>query len=94
MKKRSLSMEASLRMALNSGLAEKADQEIINGSKGLLNGSNLGAHNVAAVYGLRGLPLGVLLRPSRWPLCDWARHAPYRDGQWHLRACRHGLQIE
>ena len=49
MKKRSLSMEASLRMALNSGLAEKADQEIINGSKGLLNGSNLGAHNVAAV---------------------------------------------
>ena len=42
-------MEASLRMALNSGLAEKADQEIINGSKGLLNGSNLGAHNVAAV---------------------------------------------
>ena len=42
-------MEASLRMALNSGLAEKSDFEIINGSKGLLNGSNLANHNVSAV---------------------------------------------
>ena len=42
-------MEASLRMALNSGLAERADFEIINGAKGLLNGSNLANHNVSAV---------------------------------------------
>ena len=42
-------MEASLRMALNSGLAEKSDFEIINGAKGLLNGSNLANHNVSAV---------------------------------------------
>ena len=42
-------MEASLRMALNSGLAEKADQEIVSGSEGLLNGTNLPNHNVSAV---------------------------------------------
>ena len=42
-------MEASLRMALNSGLAEKSDFEIVNGAKGLLNGSNLANHNVSAV---------------------------------------------
>ena len=41
-------MESSLRMALNSGLAEKADLEIINGSDGLLNGTNLDNHNVSA----------------------------------------------
>ena len=43
------SMDASLRMALNSGLAEKADQEIVNGSEGLLNGTNLANHNTAAI---------------------------------------------
>ena len=42
-------MESSLRMALNSGLAEKADLEIINGSDGLLDGTNLANHNVSAI---------------------------------------------
>ena len=43
------SMDSALRMALNDGLAEKADQEIVNGSDGLLNGTNLPNHNTAAV---------------------------------------------
>ena len=43
------SMDSALRMALNDGLAEKADQEIVNGSDGLLSGTNLPDHNTAAV---------------------------------------------
>ena len=42
-------MDSALRMALNSGLAEKADQEIVNGSDGLLNGTNLANHNTSAL---------------------------------------------
>ena len=42
-------MDSALRMALNEGLAEKADQEIVNGSEGLLNGTNLDNHNAGAV---------------------------------------------
>ena len=43
------SMDSALRMALNDGLSEKADQEIVNGSDGLLSGSNLPDHNTGAV---------------------------------------------
>ena len=43
------SMDSALRMALNDGLAEKADQEIVNGSDGLLSGTNLPDHNTGAV---------------------------------------------
>ena len=42
-------MDSALRMALNDGLAEKADQEIVNGSDGLLSGTNLPDHNTGAV---------------------------------------------
>ena len=42
-------MDASLRMALNEGLGEKADEELINGSEGLLNGTNLPNHNAGAI---------------------------------------------
>ena len=42
-------MDSALRMALNDGLAEKADQEIVNGSDGLLNGTNLANHNASAI---------------------------------------------
>ena len=43
------SMDSALRMALNDGLAEKADHEIVNGSDGLLSGTNLPDHNTGAV---------------------------------------------
>ena len=43
------SMDSALRMALNDGLAEKADQEIVNGADGLLNGTNLPNHNTSAL---------------------------------------------
>ena len=42
-------LDASLRLALNSGLQEKLDQQAINGSAGLLNGTNLPNNNVNAV---------------------------------------------
>ena len=42
-------LDAALRLALNSGLQEKLDQQAINGSDGLLNGTNLDNNNVNAV---------------------------------------------
>ena len=42
-------MDPSLRMALNMGLEEKIDYEVIAGSDGLLNGMNLANHNVSAI---------------------------------------------
>ena len=42
-------LDASLRLALNGGLQERLDQQAINGSGGLLNGSNLPNNNVNAV---------------------------------------------
>ena len=42
-------MESSLRMALNSGLAEKADKEIVSGTEGLLTSTNLDNNNVSAI---------------------------------------------
>ena len=41
-------MGDSLRMALNEGLSEGADQKIIAGASGLLTGANLTAHNAVA----------------------------------------------
>ena len=43
------SLDSSLRLALNGGLQEALDQQAINGSDGLLNGSNLSNHNVSSV---------------------------------------------
>ena len=42
-------MDPSLRMALNGGLEEKLDYEVIAGTDGLLTGANLPNNNVAAV---------------------------------------------
>ena len=38
-------MDAALRMALNSGLEEKLDYEVLRGTEGLLTGSKLANHN-------------------------------------------------
>ena len=43
------SLDASLRLALNGGLEEALDQQAINGSDGLLNGTNLSNNNVTAL---------------------------------------------
>ena len=42
-------LDAALRLALNGGLQEKLDQQAINGSDGLLNGTNLDNNNVSNV---------------------------------------------
>ena len=42
-------LDASLRLALNGGLQEKLDQQAIEGTDGLLTGSNLPANNVTNV---------------------------------------------
>ena len=41
-------MGESLRMALNEGLSEGVDQQIVNGASGLLSGANLAAHAAGA----------------------------------------------
>ena len=41
-------LDAALRLALNGGLQEKLDQQAINGTDGLLNGTNLDNNNVNA----------------------------------------------
>ena len=41
-------LDPSLRLALNSGLQEKLDNQAVNGSDGLLNGSNLSNNNVTS----------------------------------------------
>ena len=38
-------MDAALRMALNAGLEEKLDYEVLRGTEGLLTGSKLANHN-------------------------------------------------
>ena len=43
------SLDMALRLALNSGLEEKLDQELIAGSEGLMTGTNLANHAAAAV---------------------------------------------
>ena len=43
------SLDLALRQALNGGLEEKLDQELIAGTDGLLTGTNLPAHAAAAV---------------------------------------------
>lgn len=42
-------MDPNLRMALNMGLEEKLDFEVVAGASGLLNGANLANHDVSAV---------------------------------------------
>ena len=42
-------LEESLRMNLSDALSDGLDKQIVNGSKGLLNGTNLPNHNVSAV---------------------------------------------
>ena len=41
-------LDSSLRLALNAGLQEKLDNQAVNGSDGLLNGSNLSNNNVTS----------------------------------------------
>ena len=43
------SLDSALRQALNSGLEEKLDQELVAGTEGLLTGTNLANHAAAAV---------------------------------------------
>ena len=46
---RFMGMGEALRQNLNEALADKLDQQILNGSNGLFNGTNLANHNVSAV---------------------------------------------
>ena len=44
---RFVGMSDALRMNLSDALADKLDQQVLNGSEGLLNGTNLDNHNVS-----------------------------------------------
>ena len=47
-------MSDALRDALQGGLADKLDQQVLNGPNGLFNGTNLGNHNVTTVTNFAG----------------------------------------
>ena len=50
-------MDSALRMALNSGLEEKLDFEILRGTEGLLTGSKLANHNKSGETTTRSISL-------------------------------------
>ena len=74
-------MDAALRMALNSGLEEKLDYEVLRGVEGLLTGAKLTNHNKSWRDEPRAVSLSVLLRPRRWPLCLRAKRSQGADGK-------------
>ena len=87
-------MDSALRMALNEGLAEKADQEIVNGSEGLLNGDESRRITMQArSRAFANYLSSILLRPSRWPLCNRSENAPGLDGRRDLRSRGFGLSL-
>ena len=61
-------LDAALRLALNGGLQEKLDQQAINGSDGLLNGTNLDNNNVNAVTTFALYLSGLLYGRVRWSI--------------------------
>ena len=63
-------LDASLRLALNGGLQEKLDQQAIEGTDGLLTGSNLPANNVSNVSTFALVPQRPTLWPCRWQICS------------------------
>ena len=83
-------MDSALRMALNDGLAEKADQEIVNGSDGLLNGTNLPNHNTAADDNLRRTTsqrnFPTVRVDGRYAVADHGRALAGFGSRWDLRS--------
>ena len=73
---------------LNGGLQEKLDQQAIEGTDGLLTGTNLPNNNVSERFDIRAVPQ----RPTLWP-CRWQiSHAHLSDvkmivGAGNIRSC-------
>ena len=55
-------MSEALRMALSEGLSDALDKQIVNGTNGLLEGTNLANHNVSCGHHVCALPLPIRLR--------------------------------
>ena len=51
-------MDAALRQNLSEALSDKLDQQILNGTNGLLNGTNLANHNASAATTFAGYKSG------------------------------------
>ena len=79
------SLDPSLRLALNGGLAEALDEQAINGTDGLLTGTNLPNNNVSAGDDIRVVPFRPFVRSRRWPLRTHAgrRSDDRRTGYLH-----------
>ena len=76
-------LDAALRLALNGGLQEKLDQQAIEGTDGLLTGTNLPNNNVSSDrFDIRAVPQRSTLWPRRWPLrSHTGRHSDDRRGR-------------
>ena len=86
-------MDSALRMALNSGLQEKLDLDLIAGTEGLLTGSNLGNHNVTNVTTFALYLSQLSFQPRRWPVCGHEVGYPGAYGLWDLRARGRRLSV-
>ena len=87
-------MDSALRMALNSGLQEKLDLDLIAGTDGLLTGSNLGNHNVTSVTTFQHYLSQLSFQPRRWPVCGHEVGYPGADGLRDLRARGRRLPVQ
>ena len=79
-------MDSALRMALNSGLEEKLDYEVLRGVRG--SADRIEARQSQQVWrdDPRAVSLSVLLRPRRWALRRRAKRSQGADGKRVVRA--------
>ena len=84
-------MDAALRSALASALSEKMDAEVINGTNGLLTGTNLANQQRDRCHQLRLLHQFACLRAGGRALCGQRGPDPHCHGQRNLRARRQRL---
>ena len=80
------SLDMALRLALNSGLEEKLDQELIAGSEGLLTGTNLADHAAAAVTSFALYRVAV--RPTGASMAGTRRDSRMSGPSWEVRRTR------
>ena len=84
-------MDPSLRMALNGGLEEKLDYEVIAGDDGLLTGANLPNNKRRRGDDVRGLHLQIRICARGWAVRGRAGRSQDRRGRRYLRAYGFGL---
>ena len=78
-------MDSALRMALNNGLQEKLDLDLIAGTDGLLTGTNLDDHDVSAVTSFANYLSRFLYGRVDGRYAEHESRHPHTDGCSDLR---------